>query len=135
MHNLVAYLVTILLYRHNGDARNDDTARRYIRRVEGEEESWAAAAGGGSGLMSRWLRDKGCVLCRREAAAEVTRETRWALGKLSLSPPAQVRDNLPCAGDACGDADGWEGRVVYCSQDCRLRRKFELFAWELEIRN
>ena len=26
-HNLAAYLVTILLYRHNGDARDDDTAR------------------------------------------------------------------------------------------------------------
>ena len=36
-HNLVAYLVTILLCRHNGDAHDDDTARRYMRRVEGEE--------------------------------------------------------------------------------------------------
>ena len=42
-HNLAAYLVTLLLYRHGGDAGNDDTTRRYIRWVEGEEESWAAA--------------------------------------------------------------------------------------------
>jgi hypothetical protein len=28
-HNLATYLVAILLYRHNGDARNDDTTRRY----------------------------------------------------------------------------------------------------------
>jgi hypothetical protein len=40
--NLASYLVTILLYRHNGDAHNDDTTRRYMRRVEGKEESWAA---------------------------------------------------------------------------------------------
>ena len=26
-HNLAAYVVAILLYRHNGDARDDDTAR------------------------------------------------------------------------------------------------------------
>ena len=38
-HNLVAHLVAILLYRHNGDAGDDDTARRYIRRVKGEEVS------------------------------------------------------------------------------------------------
>jgi len=40
--NLAAYLVTILLYRHNGDARDDDIVRRYMRRLEGEEE-WLAA--------------------------------------------------------------------------------------------
>jgi hypothetical protein len=36
-HNLVAYLVALLLYRHNGDADDDDTARQYIRPVKGEE--------------------------------------------------------------------------------------------------
>jgi hypothetical protein len=41
-HNVVAYVAALLLYRHNGDARDDDTARRYIRQVE-EEESRAAA--------------------------------------------------------------------------------------------
>ena len=38
-HNVVAYLVAIFLYRHNGDASDDDTMRWYIRQVEGEEES------------------------------------------------------------------------------------------------
>ena len=40
-HNMAAYLVAIFLYRHNGDAGDDNTARRYIRRVEGEEDSRA----------------------------------------------------------------------------------------------
>ena len=43
-HNVVAYLVTIFLYRHNGNAGDDNTMRQYIRWVEGEEESWAAVA-------------------------------------------------------------------------------------------
>ena len=38
-HNLVAYLVILLHYRHNGNAGDDDTVRRYIRWVEGEEVS------------------------------------------------------------------------------------------------
>ena len=38
-HNLAAYLVALLLYRHNGDAGDDATAWWYIRRVEGKEES------------------------------------------------------------------------------------------------
>ena len=51
-HNLVAYLVALLLYRHNGDAGDDDTARRYIRWVEGEEVLRVAAVGGGCGGMT-----------------------------------------------------------------------------------
>ena len=45
-HNLVAYLVTLLLYRHNGTAGNNDTMRQYMGWVEGKEELWAAAVGG-----------------------------------------------------------------------------------------
>jgi hypothetical protein len=41
-HNLAAYMVALLLYRHNGNADDDKTARRYIRWVEGEEESQSA---------------------------------------------------------------------------------------------
>ena len=48
-HNLAAYLVALLLYTLNGDASDDETTRRYIRWVEGEEVSWgqwqAMAAG------------------------------------------------------------------------------------------
>ena len=43
-HNMAAYLVAIFLYRHNGDAGDDNTTRRYIRWVEGEEESQVVVA-------------------------------------------------------------------------------------------
>ena len=42
-HNLAAYLVALLLYRHNGNAGDDDTVRQYIRWVKDEEVSWEAA--------------------------------------------------------------------------------------------
>ena len=83
-HNVVAYLVAILLYRHNDDASDDYTARRYMRRVEDEEESWVEAAGGGGVPMSRWLSNKGCVLCRH-LAIKVIYNTTW--GRLSLPSP------------------------------------------------
>ena len=41
---MAAYLVAIFLYGHNGYAGDDNTARWYIRWVEGKEESWAAMA-------------------------------------------------------------------------------------------
>ena len=73
--------------------------------------------GGGGEPMSRWLSNKGCVLCRRPAI-KVIYNTTW--GRLSLPPPAQVRDNLPCASGIYGNiVDGWELRALYCSEDCR----------------
>jgi hypothetical protein len=75
-HNVAAYLVAIFLYRHNGDADDDTTVRRYIRRVEGEEESRAMAEDSGGGPTSRRLSNKWCWLCR-EAATKVIHEMTW----------------------------------------------------------
>ena len=62
-HNLAAYLVTLLLYRHNGGASDNDTVRQCMRRVEGEEESWAEVVCGGDEPTSRWLSNNRCVMC------------------------------------------------------------------------
>nr|TKW39316.1 hypothetical protein SEVIR_1G170500v2 [Setaria viridis] len=45
-HKVAAYLVALFLYRDNGGTGDDDTARRYMTRVEGEKESRAAAGRG-----------------------------------------------------------------------------------------
>jgi hypothetical protein len=129
---VAAYLVTILLYNCNDDASDDDTARWYIRWFEGEEESRAMTTGGGSGLMSRWLRNKGSVLCH-QAAAKVIIQTTW--GKITLPPLAKVHSDLPCTCGVCGHADRWEGRAVFCSENYRFSREFEWFTWEMRIRN
>jgi hypothetical protein len=49
-HDAATYLYAILLYKDNGGAIADDTAKWYMRRV----------TGGGS-MMSRWLSNKGCL--------------------------------------------------------------------------
>ena len=125
-------MVAILLYRHKGGAGDDDIVKRCMRWVEGEEESWVVAVGGGGIPTSRWLSNKGGVLCRCPAV-KVIYNTTW--GQLSLPSPAQVRCDLPCTGGACDDADGWEGRVVYCSEDCRLHQEIYFFKWEFGIRD
>jgi hypothetical protein len=85
-HNLAVYLVAILLYRHNGAASDDDTTRWYMRWVEVEEGLWATIVGGGSnGPTSRWLSNKGCVLCRR-LTIKLIYQSMW--GMLSLPPLA-----------------------------------------------
>jgi hypothetical protein len=57
-YDAAAYLYAILLYRDNGGATTDDTAKGYMRRV----------AGGGSTTSSRWLSNEGCLPLREKAA-------------------------------------------------------------------
>jgi hypothetical protein len=59
-HDAAAYLYAILLYRDNGSAAANDTAKGYMRRV----------AGGGS-TTSRWLSNEGCLPLREKAALEI----------------------------------------------------------------
>ena len=66
--------------------------------------------GGNGGPTSRWLSNKGCVLCRLPTT-EVVLQMTW--GKLSLPLPAQVRGDLLCVGDVCGYVEGWERRALY----------------------
>jgi hypothetical protein len=56
-HDAVTYLYAILLYKDNGGATDNYTAKRYMRRV----------TGGGS-MTSTWLSNKGCVPLREKVA-------------------------------------------------------------------
>jgi hypothetical protein len=67
-HDVTAYLYAILLYRDNGRAVADDTAKGYMRRV----------AGGGSTTSSRWLSNEGC-LPLHEKAARALHYSTWRI--------------------------------------------------------
>jgi hypothetical protein len=117
-HEATAYLYTILLYRDNGGATTDDTAKGYMRRV----------VGGGSTMSSRWLSNEGCLpLC--EKAARALHYSTWHIWGEPLPPPAQVRDDQSCAGT--GGGCGVEKRLLrtslFCSEGCRLRYKMVKF--------
>jgi hypothetical protein len=118
-NNAAAYLYAILLYRDNGGAATDDTAKGYMRRV----------AGGGSTMSSRWLSNDGC-LSLREKAKRALHYSTWHIWGESLPPPAQVRGDQPCAGSGGGYGveKGWLRISLFCSEDCRLRCEMMMFA-------
>jgi hypothetical protein len=66
-HDAADYLYTILLYRDNGGAADDDTATRYMRWI----------AGGGS-TTSRWMGNEGCLPLREKAARAIHSST-WRI--------------------------------------------------------
>jgi hypothetical protein len=97
-HDAAAYLYAILLYRDNGGATADDTAKGYMRRV----------AGGGSTTSSRWLSNEGC-LPLHEKAMRALHYSTWRIWGGPLPPPAQVHGDLLCAGIGGGYSmeKGW----------------------------
>jgi hypothetical protein len=118
-HDAAAYLYAILLYRDNGGAAADDTAKGYMRRV----------AGGGSTTSLRWLSNEGC-LPLREKAARALHYSTWRIWGEPLPPPAQVRGDQSCAGTGgdCGLEKGWLQISLFCSEECRLRCEMVKFA-------
>jgi hypothetical protein len=66
-HDAVAYLYAILLYKDNGGAAADNTAKWYMKRV----------AGGGS-TTSRWLSNEGCLPLHEKAACAIHYST-WRI--------------------------------------------------------
>jgi hypothetical protein len=96
-HDAAAYLYAILLYRDNGGAAADDTAKGYMRRVAG-----------GSTMSSRWLSNEGCLpLCEKAACA--LHYSTWHIWGEPLPPPTQVHGDQPCAGtgSSCGVEKEW----------------------------
>ena len=57
------------------------------------------------------------------------------LASLAQLGSLEACSDLSCAGGDYSIADGWEGRVVSCSENCRLCHEFDLFAREIGIRN
>jgi hypothetical protein len=106
-HDAAAYLYAIFLYRDNGGAATNDTAKWYMRQVAG-----------GDSTMLRWLSNEGC-LPLREKAARALHYSTWRIWSEPLPSPAQVRGNQPCAGNdgGCGVEKGWLRISLFCSED------------------
>jgi hypothetical protein len=96
-HDAAAYLYAILLYKDNGSAATNDTAKGYMRRVAGS-----------ASITSRWLCNEAC-LPLREKAARALHYSTWRIWGEPLPPPSQVRGDQPCAGisGGCGMEKGW----------------------------
>jgi hypothetical protein len=58
------YIAAMVLYMSNGSTGDDDAARRYIRQVEGDEESEA-----GTVMMMRT--NKGCLRVTPQVFSQV----------------------------------------------------------------
>jgi hypothetical protein len=113
---VAAYIAAIVLYRANGGAGDDDTARWYIRQVEGQEESTAT-------ISMMMQTNKGCMRCR-EAALEVIRRVTWCRRAMLALPVA--RGNHQCAGLLCFKMS-WKEWSHFCNEECIIHAECDMF--------
>jgi hypothetical protein len=98
-HDAAAYLYAILLYRDNGAASTDDTAKGYMRRV----------AGGGSMTTSRWMSNEGCLPLReRPRVHSTTRLGAFRVNRCRLRHRCAVISAQAPAAAVAWKKDGFE---------------------------
>jgi hypothetical protein len=108
-HNVAAYVASMVLYRANGGASDDDTAKWYIRQAEGEEESAATTS-----MMMQTNKD--CMQCR-EAASEVIRRVTWR--RHATLEPLVAHDNHQCTGRLCYKMS-WEDGHIFVTRNVEV---------------
>ena len=115
-----------MLHRSNSGAGNDNIARRWLRKVEGDEA--------GLEVNVTW-KNKKCTR-RLQHAMFMLQDLagRAAPGESSplppLAMPVRCQDGHQCGGGGCGDHARWEGWVewaMFCSEECRIRNECDRF--------
>uniref|UniRef100_K3YEF0 F-box domain-containing protein n=1 Tax=Setaria italica TaxID=4555 RepID=K3YEF0_SETIT len=125
-HNVGAYLYTLMLYRNNIGAADDDIAKMYICDLECKDDSVAIGSAG-----PKKLRNDGCRVCREEAAYLVNSVT-WRMHGEPL-PPAPIHGDFLCTRGNCGKDKGCEQAALFCNKDCRIRHEIVEFEKRMGI--
>ena len=113
-HQVAMYVLAVYKYRSNSGADEDASAMELFRKIKGDDA--------GAGAPATWV-NTACARLRQQAllvSANVVPLTR----RVPMQKPVScVHNDHRCASRAmCGsDAAAWEGRQLFCSEECRIR--------------
>ena len=125
-HDVTAFVLSLVLHRSNRGAANDNIARRWLRKVEGDEVGPAANV--------MW-KNEICTQCLQQGMFMLEDFTRRAaLGQSSPLPPLAMpmhrQDEHQCGGRGCGSHAGWEGWeewAMFYNEECRIHNECDRF--------
>ncbi|CAN6169505.1 unnamed protein product [Urochloa humidicola] len=126
-HNLMAYMLTLCLYRCNCRAVDDEKAKALKRKLEGEDGPGAVAAGGG-GVRRRWTNNACVVAHLRTAALAEMYDPPYIDNWVNIAKPERIFTHN--ASGNCRYLPGtekWDQPTEFCSEDCRIRFECETF--------
>ena len=99
LHDVAAIVLSLVLHRSNSGAGNDNLARRWLRKVEGDEAS---------PVVNVMWKNKICTQCLQLAMFVLEDVGGWlVLGQSSplppLAMPVRCQDEHQCGGKGCSD--------------------------------
>ena len=109
-HQVAMYVLAMYKYRPNSGAEEDASAMELFRKIEGDDA--------GAGAPATWA-NMACAQLRQQAllvSANVVPLTR----RVPVQKPVS-RIHRCASRSMCGWDTVWEGRQLFCSEECRIR--------------
>ena len=111
-HQVAMYVLAAYKYRPNSGTKEDASAMELFRKIEDDDT--------GAGAPATWA-NTACVQLRQQAllvSANVVPLTR----RVPMQKPVS-RVHRCASRPICGSDGAWEGRQLFCSEECRIRSK------------
>ncbi|RLN43452.1 hypothetical protein C2845_PM01G41130 [Panicum miliaceum] len=113
-HEVAMYVLAMYKYRPNSGADDDASAMELLRKIEGDDA--------GAGAPVTWT-NTACARLRQQALLVsvnvVPLTPRRVPAPKSVS---RIHSDHRCASrPMCGSVAAWEGRELFCSEECRIR--------------
>jgi hypothetical protein len=125
-HDVVVFVLSLVLHRSNSGADNDNIARQWLREVKGDEAGLAANVTWKNEICTRCLQLAMFVL--QDLVGRLTPGESSPLPPLAMSVHRQ--DGHQCGGGGYSVHAGWEGWeewAMFCSEECRIRNECDRF--------
>ena len=121
-HQVAMYVLAVYKYRPNSGAEEDASAMELFRKIEGDDA--------GAGAPATWA-NTACARFRQQALLVSEWPRRVPLQNVVpltprrvplQKPVSRVHSDHRCASrPMCGSDAAWEGRQLFCSEECRIR--------------
>jgi len=109
-HQVSMYILAVYKYRPNSGAEEDASAMELFRKIEGDDA--------GAGAPATWA-NMACARLRQQAllvSVNIVPLTRRVPVQKPVSRVHRCASRPMCGWDAA-----WEGRQLFCSEECRIR--------------
>jgi hypothetical protein len=112
-HQVSMYVLAVYKYRPNSGAEEDASAMELFRKIEGDDA--------GAGAPATWA-NMACAQLRQQALLVSANVVPLSRRVPMQKPVSRVHNDHRCASrPMCGSDATWEGRQLFCSEECRIR--------------
>ena len=113
-HQVAMNVLAVYKFRPNSSTEEDASAMELFRKIEGDDV--------GAGAPATWV-NTACARLHQQALLVSANVVPLTPRRVPLQKPvSHVHSDHRCASrPMCGSDTAWEGRQLFCSEECRIR--------------